>query len=232
MSSTGYDSTKIHESVLKAALAVKSGDALYERDSMLFYTPSFDWPVISAILIAAMEKNKSLNVMDYGGSLGSSYYQNIRFLKSMNSFHWCVVEQAHFVDSGNQYLADEYLHFYASVEESAADYPPDLIVLSSVLQYLENPFLLLDKLKKINAKYMLISRTPFVENNKDIFAVQNVPDNLYRASYPIRLFGQESFMKSVLKDWNVVVDGEKDEGDIQNNLPFTLLYKWILLVKK
>lgn len=231
-SSVGYDSNFIHEKVLSSALAVKAGNALYERDSMLFYKPSFDWPVVAAILIASSGGNKPLNVMDYGGSLGSSYYQNSQFLKLINSFNWCVVEQTHFVESGNKHLADEHLHFYKTAEESIAEYSPDLIILSSVLQYLSTPFLLLSQLKNIGAKYMLISRTPFVEKEGDIFGVQNVPNDIYRASYPIRLFGREKFMATLLQDWSIAADGEEEEGDIQKNLPFPLSYKWIILKRK
>jgi len=115
--SDGYDSTQIHDSVLKSALLVKQGVAAFERDSMLFYHHKFDWPIVTAVYLAAFKKTDALNVIDFGGSLGSSYYQNNSLLKLVGHLNWCVIEQAEFVDSGNRHFLDGQLHFFNSIKE-------------------------------------------------------------------------------------------------------------------
>ena len=56
---------------------------VYERDSVLFDTIRYSWPLLSDLLRAASEDQNHLSVLDFGGSLGSSYYQNRVFLSHL-----------------------------------------------------------------------------------------------------------------------------------------------------
>jgi len=80
-----------------------------------------------------------LNVLDFGGSLGSSYFQNRELLKILPTIRWNVVEQAHYVKAGQTYIQDEQLRFYPSIHECLAENKVNAILLSSVLQYLSDP---------------------------------------------------------------------------------------------
>ena len=66
---TGYDAGGILEKVLEATLKVKNGEAVYERDSVLFDHIEYSWPVLSGLMWVAARNNGRLNVLDYGGSL-------------------------------------------------------------------------------------------------------------------------------------------------------------------
>ncbi len=44
-----------------------------------------------------IENNNNLSVLDFGGSLRSTYYQNKTFLENLNSIEWSIVEQTHFL---------------------------------------------------------------------------------------------------------------------------------------
>ena len=66
---TGYDAVGILEKVLEATLKVKIGEAVYERDLVLFDHIEFYWPVLSGLMWVAARNNGRLNVLDYGGSL-------------------------------------------------------------------------------------------------------------------------------------------------------------------
>src|SRR6266702_290349 len=71
--STGYDSDLILERVRDALLKVKSGEAVYERDSVLFDEVQYSWPLLAGLLWIASCNGNRLHLLDFGGSLGSSY---------------------------------------------------------------------------------------------------------------------------------------------------------------
>ncbi len=74
---TGYDSEIIFNKVKDAARQVKNGDAAFERDSVLFHEPDYSKTLAKAIKLILSAKNaKKINVLDFGGSLGSTYFQN------------------------------------------------------------------------------------------------------------------------------------------------------------
>ena len=68
--SSGYDSDLILQKVKDATLKVKKGEAVYERDSVLFDEIEYSWPLLSGLMLAAAKRNGELNVLDFGGSLG------------------------------------------------------------------------------------------------------------------------------------------------------------------
>jgi len=232
LDSGGYDSIQIHNSVLKSALLVKQGVAAFERDSMLFYEHKFDWPIVTAVYLAAFKKTDAVRVIDFGGSLGSSYYQNNSLLRLVGCLDWCVIEQTEFVNSGNAHFADKQLHFFSSIGECETEYPPDLVIFSSVLQYLESPMTIVDQINSTSANYMLITRTPFISGSTDKVAIQNVPKHIYEASYPIRLFGYELFIEKVENLWEIIASGIDHEGQIQQDMPFKIDYRWMLLRRR
>jgi len=80
---TGYDSEAIFTAVLAATLKVKHGKAAFERDSVTFEQVEYAWPVLSGLMWAAARNGGKLNVLDFGGALGSAYFQNKKFLKSL-----------------------------------------------------------------------------------------------------------------------------------------------------
>ena len=138
--STGYDSVEILNRVKSSTMKVKKGLAVYERDSFLFDKIQYSFPLLSSLMwIAALRKGK-INVLDFGGSLGSSYYQNKKFLDTLQELHWCVVEQPGFVEAGKEDFAKDKLHFFKNIKECIKAFDIDVVLLSSVLQYLEKPY--------------------------------------------------------------------------------------------
>ena len=62
---------KYWKKTLNTVLKVKSGELAYERDSVGFEKPSFNWPLLAALREEALRSNSHLHVIDFGGSLGS-----------------------------------------------------------------------------------------------------------------------------------------------------------------
>ena len=98
----GYDSDVIIQAVKKSLLKVKSGDAIYERDSVVFEEIQYSWPLLAGLMFggALLDASGRVKVLDFGGSLGSTYYQNKKFLDKFRDVSWSIVEQKHFVDVG------------------------------------------------------------------------------------------------------------------------------------
>jgi len=78
--SVGYDDNLIIDKVLESTLRVKNGEFPYERDSVLFKEIHYDWPILACLMWVAARNGGKLNVLDFGGSLGSTYWQNKKFL--------------------------------------------------------------------------------------------------------------------------------------------------------
>ncbi|MEI4801448.1 TIGR04325 family methyltransferase [Bacillus sp. FJAT-51639] len=191
--STGYDTSRILDKVKEAALKVKSGEALCERDSILFNECEYVQPLIRCLLhIASCNKNK-LRILDFGGSLGSSYYACRNSLKHLDELSWNIVEQKHFVDCGKQLFEEGPLKFYYSIDECVQMENPHLILFSGVIQYLEKPYEFLEQVMKYNFKFILFDRTPFFDV-EDRMTLQIVPPEIYEASYPAWFFNLDKFL--------------------------------------
>jgi putative methyltransferase (TIGR04325 family) len=203
---TGYSSYLIFEKVLAATLKVKVGDALFERDSVLFYEVDYIWPVISGLMWAAAQNGGRLNVLDFGGALGSCYFQHQAILKSLPDVKWSVVEQLHYVDAGRAHIQDEVLQFYPSIEDCLSENRPNVILLSSVLQYLSDPTYILHALADINADVLIIDKTIVNSSDSDRIYIQHVPDSIYKASYPCWSLSESKLIDVLSNYYNFIID--------------------------
>ncbi|WP_041962252.1 TIGR04325 family methyltransferase [Sulfurospirillum cavolei] len=197
-----YDNEKIIEKVYGALKQVKEGKAVYERDGVLFDKIEYSWPLLSGLMYASSRTQGRLHVLDFGGSLGSTYFQNKKFLDGLKDVSWNVVEQKHFVKTGKKEFQDERLKFYDDIKRCFAIHHPTILVLSSVLQYLEKPYVLLEELLKFDFEFIVIDRTPFACQER--LTVQKVPPSIYEASYPCWFFEEKQFLSAFLHRYHVV----------------------------
>jgi putative methyltransferase (TIGR04325 family) len=202
---TGYDSDLIISKVRESLLSVKNGEAAYERDSVLFQKIHYSYAVLSGMMWIAAQNGGRLNVLDFGGSLGSSYYQNKMFLDSLTDVNWCIVEQKGFVKIGIEEFETKKLHFFNNIEDCLESYNVDVILFSSVLQYLEEPFAMIEKIKGLRIKNIIIDRTPFI-SGKDRLTIQKVMPSIYKASYPCWFFNIRKFEDAFLPEYKLILD--------------------------
>lgn len=182
--SIGYDAAVILEKTRNALFKVSRGEAAYERDSVLFDRIEHSFPILAAMLRAALCNNGKLSVLDFGGALGSSYFQCRAFLSPVSELRWSVVEQSAHVECGLRDFQSEQLRFHPTVEDCFAHQQPNVLLLSSVLQYIPEPYALLSDLLKRQISHVIIDRTAFLARDRDRLTVQTVPDSIYKASYP------------------------------------------------
>jgi putative methyltransferase (TIGR04325 family) len=206
--SAGYDNDHILQKVKNALMKVKNNEAAFERDSVLFDTVQHDWPIIGSLTWVAAQHDGILNVLDFGGSLGSTYYQNRHILKALKHVQWNVIEQSHFVKTGKEFFEDERLRFYNSIEECLMENQVNLILLSSVLSYIREPYELLQKLSGF--KFMVIDKMPLINSENDRITIQKVPPSIYQASYPAWFFSERKFMNYILQHFEIIGDFDRD----------------------
>jgi putative methyltransferase (TIGR04325 family) len=187
---TGYDAANILAIQMAAMRKVRDGQAVYERDSVLFDEVEYFFPTLAALLLVGSRNLGRLSVLDFGGALGSTYYQN-RAMLSHLELAWHIVEQPHFVAAGSAEFEKEALKFFPTLASSWQAAAPDIVLLSSVLQYLNDPFALLEEIAGRAPAYILVDRTPVLDEGPERIVVQTVPPAIYPASYPCRLFAPQ-----------------------------------------
>lgn len=187
--SKAYDSDEIFRKTLDATRKVVAGEAAYERDSYLFDHIAYTWSLLSALLLAHAQDGR-LDVLDFGGSLGSSYRQNHKFLDRLAHVAWNVVEQAHVVEAGKAEFETERLRFRSSIAECG---PVNVALFPSVLCYLEDPWEVLRQASATTARLLFVNRTPFHEGDQDRIRLQIVRPPIYDGSYPCWQFSRGRF---------------------------------------
>lgn len=212
---TGYDSTAVLDKVLEATLKVKRGEAAFERDAVVFDRLEYVWPVTAGLMWAAARSAGRLHVLDFGGALGSCYFQNRALLETLPDVRWSVVEQAHYVAAGREHVADGRLQFHETIPAAVAADAPNVVLLSSVLQYLRAPFDIIDALADTSATSLVIDRTPFTSAARDALVIQQVPPDIYDATYPMWILSESAFLRRLSGRWKLVAQHQSPEGVVR-----------------
>lgn len=204
---TGYDADIILQNVKKSTLKVKNKEAVYERDSLLFDEIHYSLVALSGVLFTAAKHNGNLCVIDFGGSLGTTYFQNRFFLDHLNTITWCIVEQPNFVKCGKEVIEDEKLKFYDTMEECLKKHKPNAIIVSGMLQYTEDPYYWIKKIIDYKFETIIIDRTSLCDSAKDILAIQNISEEIYKANFPAWFMSEEKFL-SYFADYTEILSSK------------------------
>jgi putative methyltransferase (TIGR04325 family) len=208
--STGFHYTEILNRVKASATKVKEGKATYERDGVLHNKIDYSWPVLACLENVALQNDNCLHLIDFGGSLGTSYFQNRKFLKSL-SLKWYVVEQAHYVDCGKKEFQNEHLKFEYTIEEVLKKEKINCLLVSGSFQYLENPVEYLKEFKNHSFEYIIFDRTSFIEDNTRL-TIQMVPASIYPASLPCWFFNEPEFINQLIEQYELIADFDSTDG--------------------
>jgi putative methyltransferase (TIGR04325 family) len=199
---TGYDNTAILDQVEKAVRKVMRGEAAFERDGVAFKTLVYSSHLHRVLNEVYEMKGKPISVLDFGGSLGSLYFQYKDILHAKIE-SWNVVEQSHFVLSGQSEFSNDKLKFFLCMDDVVNEKQPDVLILSSVICYLQNPYDWIKKFIETGIEHVIIDRTGFIQGNKDRLTIQRVPAAIYSASYPAWFLNEEKFLMAWLRDYDV-----------------------------
>ena len=206
---TGYSAPVIVERTCAALLKVKQGKAVFERDSVLFDRPTYSFPVLTGLLRAALIDGGVLSVIDFGGSLGSSYFQFRKFLDGIDGLQWSVVEQPAHVECGREHFESGELHFFDRVDECIARHRPNVMLLSGVIQCLPEPYAMLRSLLAHRVRHVIIDRQAFLAGGRERLTVETVPEWIYPASYPAWFLNEARFVAEIAAaGYSLVTDFE------------------------
>jgi putative methyltransferase (TIGR04325 family) len=200
----GYDAPLIFETTRAAIRKVVSGEALFERDSVIFSVPEYPFSTIAGLLHVACANGRKLSVVDVGGSLGSVYFSCRPWLNTVSELKWSVVEQAHYVECGRQEFTTASLTFHHTLEESIAWNSPDVVLLSGALQFFSHPLNLLDEVCASKIPFLFIERNPFWEGERHRIVIQHVPAEIYAADYASWLFSEKLLLERLSPTFEVV----------------------------
>ncbi|MFT7090976.1 MAG: putative methyltransferase (TIGR04325 family) [Candidatus Azotimanducaceae bacterium] len=227
----GYDATAISQRVLTATIEVQENRATFERDGVTFDHQQYHWPLLSSLLWVANQNQRSLRVLDFGGSMGGVFLQHEPMLAEC-SVDWRVIEQPDYVDLSQQHIKHPALSFYLSVNDANYDSQANVAILGSVLQYLESPEQIMTELNATGIKYLIIDRTPFVTSNQNQFFVQKVAPQLYKASYPIQLLSKSALLEQLAPEWRIVAELPAEEGAQTTDSGVVFEYSGLLLERR
>lgn len=200
--SSGYDDSSILIKTKDALLKVKAGIFAYERDSVLFEKLELQWTLIACLQKVIIETSQPLSVLDFGGSLGSTYFQNKSFLPE--NIEWSIVEQTHIVSCGQKYFEDNNLQFYETIDLCKLKRNPSVILLGSVLPYIEDPIKWIKQIVDYEFPYIIIDRTSFTEDPINRLTLQTVPSEIYTATYPCWFFNKEFFLSFFTNKYHII----------------------------
>lgn len=205
----GYDDDVIIEKVRLATHEVLSKRAKYERDSVLFYDNNQIWHLISLLALKKIENFEidltTITIVDYGGALGSLYFQHLELIERIGGIVWNIVEQKKYVEIGKREFQDRTLRFHENINEIVRC---DIVILSSVLQYLENPYSALETLLDLSPYYVIVDRLFINEReDQDLLSLQKNPRSIVNSSYPCWVISKKKFCKFIsLRGYKVFSD--------------------------
>lgn len=199
----GYADPEIACQVAKAAAKVAVGEAAYERDSVLFQSIQYSYPLSTALLWSASAHSGNLRVLDFGGGLGTSFFQNRPFLKYVKELKWVIIEQKSFVNESRKIFKDTSIMFSTNLEEELQTYNPTIAILSSSLQYVPNPWDVLQLIVNNNIDMIYMDRTLFTADDDDFATLQIVPKNIFNASIPVWVLSEKKFIQTVSSKYNI-----------------------------
>lgn len=193
--STGYDTRVILDTVLAAARTVRDGGAAFERDGVAFAEPAHVWPVAACLLREAARRGGELRVLDFGGALGSLYFQHRNLWRGAVAIKWAVVEQGMFVEAGTREFATAELSFHPDIAGAVRACAPTVALLSGVVGWVEDPHALLDEIVRQDFAAVVLDRCALIPGTRDRLTVQHVPAHVYPATYPAWLMSRAGLVR-------------------------------------
>jgi putative methyltransferase (TIGR04325 family) len=179
---SGYSHAVILKKVSISTESVLSGSSIYERDGTNFNNR----PPLNRIEKFILDNIDNFNsIIDYGGGLGGLYYNNPSLLRLDK--YLAVVEQPSFVLEGRR-IASRYntgVHFCNNILHCRS--PVDIVIFSSVLQYLPSVESIVKDVLQLGPKYIILDRTAIDSQMCNSWWIQ-IEKTYYDEpmSYPIR----------------------------------------------
>lgn len=203
----GYDDLAIVSKVIDSIEKVRRGEAAWERDSWLFMKDKYTYKICASILRCAVHnKGQRVRVLDIGGSLGSTWFQNRKYLSGLIDIEYIVAEQDCFAEYGHENLEDGTLKFIRSTDRWEDTGKFDVILLSASLQYIPSWEEIINRIILASPRYVVLDR--LLVSDRRRICVETVPEIIYPGSYPVVIFDKGKIENLFGNDYCMIEDDE------------------------
>ena len=103
------------------------------------------------------------------------------------------------------------------------------MIISSVLQHLDDPYKVISNITSKNIEYIILDRTPCHEGKDDVLTIQIVPPGIYEASYPSWIFNCQNLINAI-NDYDLLYEFGAADGAVKSG-GHTAQYKGFFLKK-
>lgn len=213
---------------LAAAQDVLPGEAHFCRDGIRFLYPPRGLSLsAAAVLAAAAQKKDTTRVLDFGGGAAALYLTHRSLWASIPGLSWNIVEREQLVREAKPIFSGLPINWYTSIKDACADHQPDIVILSSVLQYLNDPSATLHSICGLLPTWLVIDRTPVGANGPDIVAMQKSPRNLHGSSYPSWIFGSNGAVLIPAQAYECLLNQFSDDPVLLHRLRPVIYQGWL-----
>jgi len=186
---TGYDSPVIASKVEEATRAVLEGRGAYERDGTVFQVR----PYLKINQILKNLVTPKTVIADFGGGLGGLYINSPELFPL--GCRRIVIEQTSMVYTGRR-ITEEYDLAIDFIDSNSQAIPKlDVLVLSSVLQYLEKPWAVVEWLiQSSNPEVVILDRTAIRRGESQWHIQLNTGYYEKTVNYPIQILDSKKLL--------------------------------------
>lgn len=209
----GYNDVRITRKLLEAANLVLSGKAEFQRDGILLERVEYNWPTLSALLVAQANSDKN-HVLDVGGGFGQTAFQNSKYLSMLpkgESTVYSILEQPEIVELSNNLVQNNLqISFYSDIMDVPTNF--DIVYFGSSAPYIENFYEILKFLEIRKPSFIIFDRTPMSALLEDTFYVEKPPTEYYEdSSYPVRIFSKSKLINLLVDQMGYRLVSEWEE---------------------
>jgi putative methyltransferase (TIGR04325 family) len=211
--SDGWDASVITEKILASALKVRDGIAEFQQDTVIRDKILYSTTIVAFLLLAlALSRQKGrLDIMDFGGSLGTNYFQYRKIIKQLHEtpFKWNVIELPAIAQLGLRHFANANLNFFESLDHAINELGqlPDAFLFTGSLQYVAEPLSLIDKVISSGAKLLAFDRLLVAPTEEHAIFIQRPdPEIFYPSTYPVWCFSKDRFIEHLMSKRFILVE--------------------------
>jgi putative methyltransferase (TIGR04325 family) len=193
----GWDAQVITDKTVAAARRVRDGLAAVEQDGVERTNIPYSSTILSFIALV-LAKHRAIELIDFGGGLGSNYFQNRKIVRATGlPVRWNVVERAALAEIGAREFQTDELRFFPSLAEISPKC--DSVVFTGSFQCLATPDPVLDGFAA-ETRILAFDRLIVSPEAIDRIYVQHPdPVMFYRATYPTWCFSKAGFIDRLAK---------------------------------
>jgi putative methyltransferase (TIGR04325 family) len=200
--SNGWDSDIITKKKFQAAIKVRDGLSEFEQDSIMYDKIIYSETILAFLILHMSRHKNKISIIDFGGGLGTNYFQNRKILGGLynTSVSWNIVELPLLSELGREHFANSQLTFFSDIGDAirAVRDVADSVLFSGSLQYIPEPFALLDQVIDRGGKLLAFDRLVVSPTeNHAVFVHVPHPEYYYPATYPSWCFSKELFIRNL-----------------------------------